>query len=148
MRSIHRLLVVLGIVGVAQVAPAAQPGSIVPEERLSSIVRLQDVRVEDTTVSGTLVNETDDALENVRLLFQDNFLWKDEFHPGDDDPGQSAVFTVPSVPPRSSTPFRFERSPRPARSDGRFESSVSVLSLVERPVEAARSQAQPAYTEP
>lgn len=124
-------LVAAGLLALPLVA--AGDVGIAPLER---VVAVEDVHSSGAEVSGLLVNQTDDQLENVRLMVSDQFFWRDEFHPGPESPGDGQTFVVRGpIPPRGSVPFHFERpAPLPSRSDGDFTTQVSVLELTHRPV--------------
>jgi hypothetical protein len=63
----------------------------------------------------------------LQILF--SWRWKDEFHPGKDDPGRAAYLTIDrEIPPGKSAPFNYKPSPPlPARNDGSFDISVKVV---------------------
>ena len=154
MRELRTLLCLTAAAWMAHAAVSPAGAQVIDRSRMASIARIDDLRVDDRTVSGVLVNQTGDALLNVRLFFEDRFLWTNEFRPGTDDPGESAVFTVSTVPPRSSVPFHFDRPPRPERTDGHFEPQLTVIGLVQQPTAPAtaalptgRTSAAPAEPE-
>ena len=94
---------------------------------------MRDVRTDPELVSGVLVNLSDRTVYDVRLLVDRSWLWADERYPGaaEDDPGRAAVYTVPGeIPPGGQLPFAYRGGTSlPQRSDGRFETSVSVVGL-------------------
>lgn len=104
-----------------------QPG------RFAEEVAVRGVRSDDGSVSGVLVNLSPHPVEDVRLMIRDGWLWNDEFHPGDDDPGRTTFQVVPGeIPPGGQAPFSYHRdTPLPRRSDGRFETVVEVVGLVQ-----------------
>lgn len=128
-------VVLLG--SVLATAAFARADSAVDAEHVASLqstVRVEGVRATPETVSGLLVNETDDQLEDVRLLIADDFLWRDEFHPGANSPAQAHSFVVAGpIPPHGRVPFTFQRpAPLESRDDGRFTTEVSAVELVRR----------------
>jgi len=108
---------------------------------ISGTVSVAGVRSTPSEVSGRVMNETGDALENVRLLIADKFLWRNERHPGPESPGDAHTITVPGpIPPHGSVTFEFERpSPLPDRPDGDFHTEVSAIGVERRPVDSGRS---------
>ena len=106
------------------------------ESRIDDVVRVENVQSNGDVVSGRLVNETGDALENVRLVVSDQFLWRNERHPGDNSPSDAHTITVPGpVPPHGSVTFEFRRpSPLPERSDGDFTTDVTPVELTRQPL--------------
>ena len=72
-------------------------------------------------------------VRNVRIQIDRSWRWKNERHPGADadNPGRSVVYAVPGeIPPGGRLPFTYRPdSALPQRSDGSFETSVSVVGL-------------------
>jgi len=85
------------------------------------------------------VNRSANPVRDVKLAIQYQWLWKNEMHPGADDPGRTDFSTIPDeIPPGGRVPFTYRsREPLPRRSDGQFEVEARVLSLVqvERPAQ-------------
>ena len=83
------------------VEPQPSDEQIVPESRLARDVVVRDVSVDDDgTVAGTVVNNSGKLLRDVRLMIRRSWLWKDEFHPGKDDPSRTEYFTLQQdIPP-------------------------------------------------
>jgi hypothetical protein len=115
--------------------PRAKAASqtIVSGDDGSRVVGLTDVKVNDGAVSGVLVNKSAHPIREVELLIDHVWLWSDERHPGEDNPGRSEYYTVHGeVPPRGSLPFTYHPSPPlPHRTDGHFETSVRIAGLIE-----------------
>jgi len=103
---------------------------------LDRVVRIDDVRSTPAEVRALVVNETDDQIENVHLLVSDQFLWRNERHPGSDSPGDAHPVVVPGpIPPRGSTTVRFERpDPLPDRHDGEFVTDIVPTEITRRPM--------------
>jgi hypothetical protein len=93
---------------------------------LDTVVRVEGVRTMGDEVQGRIVNQTGDQLEDVRLLVSDQFLWRNERHPGEDSPSEAHAVTVPGpIPPHGTATFSFRRpSPLPDRRDGQFVTDV------------------------
>jgi hypothetical protein len=126
----QRLLLAAALTAV--VLGTAGAGIIVAPSDVRRMIEVREVSTEGDTVSGQLVNLTDSTLEDVTLLIEDNFLWRDEFHPGDESPGRAETRTVDRVLPRSTLDFSVSRPAPEPRSDGRFQTTVRVLGLTER----------------
>jgi hypothetical protein len=107
--------------------------TIVSGDRASRVVGLTDVKVNGGAVSGVLVNKSPHAIREVELLIDHAWLWSDERHPGENNPGRSEYYTVHGeVPPRGNLPFTYHPSPPlPHRADGHFETSVQIVGLIE-----------------
>jgi hypothetical protein len=103
--------------------------SVASQQQAGSVLAIEKVSVQDETVTGEIRNQWNNTVRDVQLSIRYEFLWKNEFHPGKDDP--SAVFYQPvsgDIAPGGSLPFKFTPSPElPKRSDGRFAPpSVSI----------------------
>lgn len=97
-------------------------------------VKLEGVRFEGGNVRGTIVNTSSTEIGDVQLLIRYVWLWKDERHPGDDNPGRSEYHVVSeTIAPGDSATF--EKTPVPplplARTDGRFQAEVSVVGFTQ-----------------
>ena len=125
-------LVLFAALGLAAITIAAED-TVVPHEQLQKTVDVRDVHANPDQVSGVLVNLSSKSVRSIRVRIDQAWLWKNERHPGEDkdNPGRSDVYTVPGeIPPGGRLPFTYRPdTPLPQRSDGRFESSVSVVSL-------------------
>ena len=132
-----RFALVFGIGALCAAVPAFATETQITS--LDDVVAIENVRSTDGEVTGTIANKTGDQLENIRLLVSDQFLWRNERHPGPDSPSNAYALTVPGpIPPRGSVRFRFERAASlPDRPDGRFDTEVSAIELVRRPPVAA-----------
>jgi len=119
------LFAALGFVGVTRAAEETT--------QLQKIVEVRDVRAQPDQVSGVLVNLSSKPVRNVRVRIDRTWLWADERRAGgtEESPGRSAVYAVPGeIPPGGRLPFTYRpETPLPQRSDGRFETSVSVVGL-------------------
>ena len=130
------LLVAAPHLALAQAPPPAQQ-EVVGSGEIDSVVRVRDVLVGSTEISGTIVNLTDDELRDVRLRVRDMFLWRNERRPGEDDFSRAEEFIVRGpIPPRGAMAFTAPRSPLAPRSDGEYRTSVDVTALTRQPVTA------------
>jgi hypothetical protein len=96
----------------------------------SSHVTVRNVARRGEVIAATLDNRSGDEIRDIRVLIDVPFLWKDEFHPGEDSPGRSVVWTVRGpIAPRGQLAFEFTpQPPLPERTDGRFgDPKVHVL---------------------
>jgi hypothetical protein len=103
-------------------------------DAIERVVAIENVRASAESVSGKVVNQTGDQLENVRLLVADQFLWRDERHPRVENPGYGSAFVVRGpIPPHGTVSFRFDRpSSLEQRPDGDFNTKVSALEVTRR----------------
>jgi hypothetical protein len=88
---------------------------------------------EQGEVSGELVNYTKQTLREVRLQILYSWRWKDEHHPGRDDPGRAAYHLLDQeIPPGQTVRFNYKPSPPlAAREDGQFDISVKVVGFAQ-----------------
>ncbi|MBI2365063.1 MAG: hypothetical protein HYV01_08680, partial [Deltaproteobacteria bacterium] len=72
-------------------------------------------------------------LRDVELLVRHVWHWKNEFRPGNDNPGMASYYTMAEeITPGGSVPFTYmQLSPLPSRADGQFETMVSVAGFTE-----------------
>lgn len=103
------------------------------QELLSSTAAPGAVRVEahagaDLGVTGTVYNGTDATVTQVEVLIRHDWLWANETKPGTDDPAWAdRVLITDPIPPGGQLRFtRVPARPVPARTDGRFVTSVRV----------------------
>ena len=124
---------VLGAVGpTATLAVLVDRNVVLDKGGISRRVSVRDVRLEGPDIVIDLVNHTDRSVTDVRLLVADSFLWKDEMHPGDDDPSRATTLLVPGpIQPNERLTVRAELPPLPVRSDGKFETRVEIVGIVE-----------------
>jgi hypothetical protein len=91
---------------------------------------LKNVKIgKDGEISGEVVNTSRQTVRDVELQILYSWHWKDEFHPGKDDPGRAEYLTIDrEIPPGQSTPFNYKPSPpNPNRKDGHFDISSKVV---------------------
>jgi hypothetical protein len=111
-------------------ATAAAP--VVPASEAAQTIAINDLRVQEGSVSGTIVNKSSATVRKVELLLRQTWLWNDERHPGTDSLGRTLPFTFAAdVAPHASAPFTFQTPPLPQRSDGRFVTTMDVTGLTE-----------------
>jgi len=122
-------LVVAAAVILSSLVGSAWAETIISRQQAAQDVLVRDVRAEDGAVSGVVVNNTGHEIQNVKLLVRHDWLWANEFSPGQDNPGRAIVHTVEeNIPPGGQVPFTYHpESPLPQRSDGRFQTSVVVV---------------------
>ncbi len=122
----------------AGIMPALLPGSVSAQtvlERGESgrAVEVSNVNVQDGTVTGELRNNSNNVVRDAQVLIRYVWLWKNEFHPGSDDPSRSVYYTVPGeVPAHGTMRFQYVATPPlPQRSDGSFTVSVAVAGFTQ-----------------
>jgi hypothetical protein len=113
---------------VVTVAATANDTIVIAGDEVGRIVTLRNVSTKNGEVSGEVVNNSTDTLRNVVLEIVFSWRWKDEFHPGKDDPGRTVYHSAAKeIPPRESARFEYKPSPPlPVRRDGHFVIDVKV----------------------
>jgi len=98
-------------------------------EQVTKPVVVRDISVRGGTVSGAVVNYSGNLVREVELLIRHSWLWRDEFHPRQDDPGRAVYYTLSDeIPPGGSAQFSYRPEwPSPRRTDGRFVTTVDVV---------------------
>ena len=88
---------------------------------------------EQGEISGELVNYTKQTLREVRLQILYSWRWKDEHHPGKDDPGRAAYYLLDQeIPPGQTVRFNYKPSPPLAsREDGQFDITVKIVGFAQ-----------------
>jgi hypothetical protein len=111
---------------------SAATGAVVPSSEASQEIVIQDVTAMDSSVSGTVVNNSSKTVRDVELLVRLEWLWNDERHPGTDSPGRTLHVTLrQDIAPHARASFTFQTPPLAQRSDGRFVMAVEVTGFSE-----------------
>ena len=102
---------------------------ILTQEEAAKSVAVRNLKVAPTEVSGEVVNNSPHTVRDIEVLIQYHWLWTNEFKPGAESPGQSAVIKLDrQLSPGESAAFRHAPDPPPAsRKDGRFEPEVVIV---------------------
>ncbi|MPZ78543.1 MAG: hypothetical protein GEU77_18730 [Deltaproteobacteria bacterium] len=121
------------VISIATLPMAAIPATPRLAERADDVVFLRNVVVKNGEVSGEVVNNSQQRVRGIELQILYSWRWKDEFHPGKDDPGRAVYVTIDKeIPPGQSVPFNHKPSPPlPARTDGEFDISVKVVEFTQ-----------------
>ena len=79
-------------------------------------------------VSGEIVNRTPHLARDIELVFQFQWLWKNEFKPGRESRGRTAILKIAKeLRPGESVGFRYTPDPPLLnRGDGWFEPEVTI----------------------
>ena len=111
----------------------ATSATLMLANQAAEIVSLRNVTVKDGEVAGEVVNNSKQTLRDVQLQILYSWRWKDEFHPGKDDPGRADFLTIDKeIPPGQRARFDYKPSPPlPSRKDGYFDITVSVVGFTQ-----------------
>jgi len=127
----------LALIGVALVFIAwpnvVNGQSVITKQEASRVLVLENVTAKDGVVSGEIRNDSPNMVRDVQLLIRHVWMWKNEFHPGKNDPSRSDYYNVPGeIPARGMTRFQYTASSQlPKRSDGNFMVIVSVAGFTQ-----------------
>lgn len=111
---------------------AAATGVVISPSEAARSIAIEDLRVDDDSVSGTIVNRSSAAVRDVGLLLLQVWHWTDDRYPGTDSPGRALPFKFAGeVAANASVPFTFQTPPLPRRSDGRFVTTMDVTGFTE-----------------
>jgi hypothetical protein len=130
-KSISIFGALLGIV-ILPLHSAFATAAIVPAAEAAQTIVINDLRVQEGSVSGTIVNKSSATVRGVELSLRQVWLWTDERHPGTDSPGRTLPFILGGdVAPNASAPFTFLVPPLAQRSEGRFVTTMDVTGFTE-----------------
>ena len=111
---------------------ATARAAVVPASEAAQTIVINDLRVQEGSVSGTIVNKSAATVHGVELLLRQTWMWNNERHPGTYSPGRTLPFTLGGdVAPNASAPFTFNTPPLAHRSDGRFVTTMDVIGFSE-----------------
>jgi hypothetical protein len=108
--------------------------TLLTREEVGRVASLQNVAsTEEGEVSGELVNHSKQTLREIRLQILYSWRWKNENHPGRDDPGRATYYVLDKeIPPGQTVQFNYKPSPPLAsRDDGEFDISVKVAGFAQ-----------------
>jgi hypothetical protein len=124
------VLLLLGLPG----AKLSLAQTVASREQAGSILAIEKLTVQEGTITGEIRNKSKNTVRDAELFIRYTFLWKNEYHPGKDDPSTAFYQTVTGdIAPGGSIRFKFMPSPPlPQRSDGKFEGpSVSIAGFTQ-----------------
>jgi len=108
--------------------------TVASQEQAGSVLTIDNVTVQDGTVTGQIRNKSKNTVRDVQLFIRYTWLWTNERHPGTDSPSAAFYPTMAGeIAPGGSMPFTFTPSPPLAkRSGGKFEApSVSIAGFTQ-----------------
>jgi hypothetical protein len=123
------VVAIIAALTLAILPTTAKPATLIAPDQAAQIVTVRNVTEKDGEVAGELVNNSKQTLRDIQLQILYSWRWKDEFHPGTDDPGRAVYLTIEKeIPPSQSARFEYKPSPPlPARKDGYSDISVKVV---------------------
>lgn len=124
---------IIAILTLTTLPTPAKSATLIQPDQAAQVVTVRNVTEKNGEVRGELVNNSRQTLRDIDLQILYSWRWKDEFHPGKDDPGRAVYFTIKKeLPPGQSEQFEYRLSPPlPARSDGYFDVTVKVVGFAQ-----------------
>jgi hypothetical protein len=116
----------LALLMLSGTAPSA---TLLLENSPGGVVSLKNVATKgDGEVTGEVVNNSQQTIRDVVLEIRYSWRWKNEFHPGTDDPGRAVYHTInQGIAPGQSARFDYKPTPPlPVRQDGYFDTGAWV----------------------
>ena len=97
--------------------------TVLTKQEASRVLVLNNVSAQEGAVSGDIRNNSSNTVRDVQFLIRYEWLWKNEFHPGKDDPGRSVYYDVAGeIPPGGTARFQYTPNPPlPKRTDKAVE---------------------------
>jgi hypothetical protein len=124
------LLVALAALTVPIDAAAARAQTVSNSAEAARTVAIESLHATSSTVSGVVANRSSHIVRDVEILVQYHWLWENEFKPGQDSLGQTALVRVPDeLKPGQSARFQHTVTPATGREDGRFAPEVTVAAF-------------------
>ena len=117
----------------AAIAAVGRAQAVKSRPEIDRVAVVDKLTVQESNVSGEILNKSPYLLRDVQLLVRYTWLWDDEKKPGKSDPGTSTLYTLPrEIAPGGRLPFTFKPTPPlPRLSGGHFETSVSIAGFAE-----------------
>jgi hypothetical protein len=135
MNKLFSILVVLIIAALTltTLPTTAKPATLIGPDQAAQIITVRNVTEKNGEVRGELVNNSRQTVRDIELQILYSWRWKNEFHPGTDDPGRAVYFAIKKeLPPGQSEQFEYRPSPPlAARSDGYFDVTVKVVGFAQ-----------------
>ena len=127
-RNLDFVVLLLGVI-LALWPRVGTAQTVATREQAESVLAIDNVTVQDGTVTGQIRNQTKNTVRDVQLSVIYSWLWTDERHPGKDNPGAAFYPTLAGeIAPGGSMPFKFTPSPPLAkRTDGKFETPAVAI---------------------
>jgi hypothetical protein len=112
---------------------SAEESRVVSTQAMEDVVAVEILRIDGGVIDGRVSNRTTHRVQSPALLARYSWLWRDDHHPGKDDPGWVTVAVVPAaLGPHESTDFEIDPGRAlPRRDDGEFTTSVAVTRVTE-----------------
>jgi hypothetical protein len=82
------------VFALAAAADSTASAATLLTDKSAQVVTLRNVTTGENQVSGEVANNSKQPVRDVQLQILYSWRWKNEFHPGKDDPGQAFYYAV------------------------------------------------------
>jgi hypothetical protein len=128
-QAIPIIAIFVGVISAADTWGEEQPLSV---RDAAKMITVRDVTVSGNRVSGSVVNTSPNAMQDVRLLIRQAWQWQKETRPGKVSPGRTLMYTMnDSIPAGGQAKFTFDVPPLPAAKGGTFKTTAEVGGFTE-----------------
>jgi hypothetical protein len=130
MRRRRRWMIALVALAVSLNTAPVRAQTVLTSEQAAKSVAIENLNVSASAVSGVVANRSPHTIRDVEVRVQYHWLWQNEFKPGTDSPGQTAIVRLENeLKPGQSMTFRHALTPIADRKDGRFAPEVNVAAF-------------------
>ena len=128
MRLRNTLAIASITLSVCVIVATAYGQTVLDANEAARTVEIRNVNVSENVITGEVVNRSPHLLQNVELLLQFHWLWKNEMHPQANLLGRSVFLTLDrNIRPGEPAAFTFKPDPPlTARPDGHYMAEVSL----------------------
>jgi hypothetical protein len=107
---------------------AASAETVLSSQEVSRALSFEKLDVKPSKISGVIANKTPHTIQDVQLMIQYHWLWKDERNPGKHSPGRTVIIPLnEQLEPGESHSFSYTPPfSLPSRNDGYFMPEVDV----------------------
>lgn len=132
-QSTSKQILAAVLLGSAVFAVHAEPARLVAPSTMQDVVSVEVTSIEGSVIKGRLVNRTDHRVQAPELMAKYDWLWNDDHHPGDNDPGWVTYAVVTdALAPNESRSFTIDPGRAlPERNDGYFMTTVALTRVTE-----------------
>jgi mannose-1-phosphate guanylyltransferase len=130
--SIALCFLALGAVGIGS-GQRAWAQNVASREDASRVLIVENLKVEDGQISGTVQNRSASMVRDVELFIRNTWLWDNETKPGKNDPGVSEYYNLTKpIPPGGQATFNYRpTTPLGKPASGHYQTSVSIAGYSE-----------------
>jgi hypothetical protein len=125
-----RWMMALAALAISLNTAAVRAQTVLTSAEAAKSVAIENLNVSASSVSGIVANRSPHTIRDVEVRVQYHWSWQNEFKPGTDSPGQTAIVRLENeLKPGQSAPFRHALTPVADRKDGRFAPEVDIAAF-------------------